>query len=515
MITNKHLPVLLAGLLVLSFGGCRKSAAPAPKAPAAEPAKTSTAAQGGTDGDRAEELEAKLHPEAEWRRQMPHAGPPKPPVLPSFKTAQLKNGLTVIVPAEKSMLPLVSFELVTRGGASTDPPELAGLAALTYAMLNEGAGSRGALQFSDAVADLGAAFGANADRDRGSAVIGGLKRNADPMVALLADAVLRPKMSEKDFARRKEQMVAALERNRGSPQGLAFEALPALIYGPEHPYGHPPTGTVETAKKMTLAEVKKARARLIGPKVSALVAAGDISLEEAVALAEKHFGKWTAVTRPEPPIRTIEVTPRKEIIIVDKAPSPQTMIAIARPIFGKGHPDEAPMTVLNEIFGGAFTSRLNMNLREDKGYTYGASSQAAYRLGVGVFVAYSAVRQDVTAQSLQEFMNELEGLTKRPPTDEEVALAKAGIIRGLTGNFERTAASAVAADAIFIYALPLDYYTHLGEKYEGVDLDSVRRVANAYMKPELMKVLLVGDAQAIRPGVELNKLGPIVVREKP
>jgi zinc protease len=512
---RRHLETALLALLLAS-PACRRSAAPPPAGTPATRTGTSSASaanRAAADGPRAEA--APLHPEAEWRRTVPKGGPPKPPVLPAFQTAKLRNGLTVIVPAERSLLPLVGFELVSKGGASTDPQDKAGLASLTYAMLNEGAGKRDAIQFSDAVADLGAQFGASADRDRASAVIGGLQRNMDAMVGLLADAVLRPRMEKKDFERRKEQMVAALERNRGSPQGLAFEALPALIYGPSHPFGHPHTGTVETVKNLTLAEVRATRARMLVPATSALVAAGDITLDQAVKLAEKHFGKWNAKETPRVAIPSVEAKPRGEVLIVDKSPAPQTMIAIGRPIFGKGDPDEAPMTVLNEIYGGAFTSRLNMNLRESKGYTYGASSQAVYRSSVGVFVAFSAVRQDVTAQGLQEFFNELEGLSKNPPTKDEVSLAKAGIIRALTGNFERTAASAVAATAIYVYDLPLDYYRKLGDKFESVDVDAVHRTADKYMKPELMKVLLVGDAKQIMPAVELTKLGPVVVREKP
>jgi zinc protease len=382
-------------------------------------------------------------------------------------------------------------------------------------MLEEGAGKRDALQFSDAVADLGADFGSASDRDRGSAGIGGLKRNADEMVALLADAILRPRMQEKDFMRRKEQQLGALKRNRGSPQGLAFEVLPELIYGGAHPYGHPPTGTLETVAKISLDDVKKAKDRMLAPDRSAFIAAGEITLEEAVKLAEKHFGKWKQEAPPVPEISALDAKKRSEVVMIDKAPAPQTMLAVARPIFGRGHPDEAAMTVANEVLGGNFSSRLNMNLREQKGYTYGAYSQAAFRLGVGVFLAFAAVRQDVTAESVAEVTRELEGMRTKPPTEDEIALAKAGIILGLPGQFERASAMAAAASLLFVYGLPLDYYATLPAKYEAVVPEDVRRVAAQHLDPATMQILLVGDAKTVAPKIESLGLGKVVVRATP
>lgn len=502
---------LIIGLglgLAAGTAGCRKSAAPPPApaqaAPATPAARTSSAA-----------AEAAAPDTAPWRKDVPKGEAPKAPVLPSFKTANLKNGLTIIVPDQRSLLPLVSFELVSIGGAATDPPGKAGLAALTFAMMAEGAGKRDAIQFSDAVANLGAGFNAAADRDHAGAAIGGLKRHSEAMLGLLADAVLAPRLAAKDFDRRKSQTVAELQRQRGSPQTLALEAAPALIYGADHPYGHPPSGTVETVPTLTLADVKGNWKRLVSPKTSALVAAGDITLEEAVKLAEKHFGKWAQAAPALPTIAEVKPEPRTAVVLLDKKNAPQTMELIGRPIFGRGSADEAPMTVLNEIYGGAFTSRLNMDLREDKGYTYHAESQATYRLGCGVFLAYSAIRQDATAQGLVEMFKQLDGLRTNPPTDEEVALAKAGIIRGLTGAFERNRAIARAADAIFVYRLPLDYYGKLADKYESVTTAAVRDVAARYLDPALMKVLLVGDAKVIKEPVEKDGLGPVVVRDKP
>lgn len=504
MRSMKHLSSTIA--LVAITTACKTAPTPAP-APTTD-AKTSTVAAGPTTADPVTPVEV-------WRNTPPAPGIEKKPVLPAFQTAKLKNGLTVMVPDQRSVVPVVSIELVAKGGAMLDGASKAGLAGLTYAMLSEGAGTRDALQLSDAVADLGASFGAAADRDRGSVSIAGLARNADAMGALLADAVLRPRFAQKDFDRRKAQLLASLARNRGSPQGLAFEAVPALVYGKDHPYGHPPTGTPETVEGLKLTDVKSAWPKLATPQTSVLVVSGALSLDDAVKLAEKHLGKWLQ-RAPKLPVAT-DVAPRtgSDVVLIDKPGAAQTMVLVARPLFGRGHPDEQAMTVANEIYGGAFTSRLNMNLREDKGYTYGAGSQVAFRQGVGVFLAYAAIRQDATAPGLAEFFKELEGLVKTPPSEDEVGHAKASIIRGLPGAFERTSALGGAGATIFVYGLPLDYFVGLPGRYERVTPTEVRGMAEKYLGPKTMQALLVGDAASVAKPVGALGLGNVTVRPVP
>lgn len=449
--------------------------------------------------------------EEAWRKARPKAAAPKEPHLPTFQKATLSSGLTLLV-AENQALPLVSFSLVIRGGSAVDPAGQAGLTALTYAMLDEGAGDLDALAFADRLADLGAGFGAASDRDSGALSISGLSKNADPMLGLLALAATQPRLQAADFERVKAQTLAAMERRRSSPQGLAFEELPGILYGPEHPLGHPPTGTPHSVAALTLEDVKAQHARTFGPKSASLVVSGAISLAAAQALAEAHFGKWSSNAEVPQPIPPKEAEPRKNVVLIDKAPAPQTMAIFARPLFGKGHPDEVPLTVANVVLGGNFTSRLNLNLREDKGITYGAGSQAIFRQGVGAFVVMSALRQDATALGLKETVKELEGMKKRPPTAAELADAKSSLIRSLTGDFETNSAIASAAAGIFINDLPLDYFQKLPERYAKVNAADMKRVASAYLQPDRMKVVLVGDG-AIAPSLAPLKLGPLEVRK--
>lgn len=450
-----------------------------------------------------------------WRAKRPDVPAPPTPVLPTFKKAVLDNGLTLLV-TEVHALPVVSFNLVTRGGATYDPAGKAGLTSLTYDMLEEGAGALGALAFSDAVADLGADFGAGGGRQSGGVYISGLVRQAGPMLGLLADALQRPKLEAQAFERRKQQTIATLLRRRGSPQGLAFERIPEMIYGAGHPFGHPATGTVESVSGLTLDDVKAQYARAFSPKHSALIVAGDITLAQAKALAETHLGAWTAAKAEAPPaVPGLEAKPRAKVTLVDKPGAAQTMMIIGRPMFAQGHPDEDTVTLANLVFGGSFGARLNMNLREAKGYTYGAHSQASFRTGVGVFVAYSALRADVTGAGLAETFGELVRLKSAPPTAEELSDARSGVIRSMPGKFETSSAIAQATAGLFVYDLPLDHYAKQAARYEAVQLPAVQAKSLEYFVPELMQILLVGDAKLVRPQLdalaETIELGEIVV----
>ena len=447
-----------------------------------------------------------------WRAERPKVGDPRPPVLPTFQKTQLANGLTIFVARDKA-LPLVSYRIVIKGGSTQDPGDKAGVTSLTFGMLDEGAGDLDALAFSDRVADLGASFGAGASRDQGGAGISGLRRNAEGMLALLADAVQRPRMAQADYDRLKEKTLADLTRRRASPQGLAMEYIPPVIYGADHPYGHPVGGTIETVQAITLNDVKTQYKRLFAPQHAALIAVGDVDVEGTKKLAEKMFGAWKAQTEDLVPVPSLEAKPRKRMVLINKAPAPQTFVLVGRPLFGRGEPDEVPVLLANAVFGGTFASRLNMNLRENKGYTYGANSNATFRRNVGVLLAYSALRQDVTTEGLKEFFGELEGLKTRPPTTEEVADAKAGRIRSLTGQFQTISAAASAASALFVYGLPLDYFAGLPQQYGAATIDDVRRVAAKYFDSGQVEVLMVGDASVVVPKLKAAGLGPIEVIE--
>lgn len=448
--------------------------------------------------------------DGDWRGEMPALGPTPEINMPTYEREVLDNGLTVLVATLRD-LPILSLRLVTRGGAAMDPGGQAGLSSLVYGMLEEGAGERSALEFSDALADLGAGFSSGSARDHGQVALTGLSRVGDDVAAILADAVRRPRLAEEDFERLRGETLAGLEARLGSPHGLAFMVVPGLVYGPEHPYGHPPSGDAKSLAGLSIADVKAHHERLLVPGRSAFVAVGDIDLEGAVALAKKHFGDWPELREDPLDIPAVEATERRQIAMVDKAKSPQTMAVIARPLFARGHPDEEALELANGVFGGSFASRLNMTLREDKGYTYGASSNVSFRRGVGVFTAASALQADHGADGIWEMLAELTRISESPPTAEELDRVKKGRIRGLPGDFERVSDLAGVAGQLFVYELPLDWYDHVAERITAVSLERVQAVAKKYLDPEVMTVLLVGDVASTKPKLEERDLGPIEV----
>ena len=443
-----------------------------------------------------------------WRKAVPQPGPEPQPQLPVFQRGKLKNGMTIMV-AEDRALPLLSMRVVIRGGSSADPQDAPGLSSFAYGLLDEGAGDRDVLAFSDALADFGLSFSSGANQDSGWVSVSGLSRNRETMMGLMADSILKPQLNKADFERVQKQTIAGLMQRRGSPSGLAFEYVPGLLYGKDHPYGHPATGTVESVEKFTLSRVRRHLPKILTPWRACLIVSGDINLEEATKMAEKFLGKWKGTRRPSPKPRALEATTRSKITLIHKANSPQTMVILFRPIFGQGDPADAPLTVTNQIYGGSFASRLNLFLREEKGYTYGARSTLSTRRNVGAYLAYAKIKQDKTALGLQAFFDEMSGMKEKPPSSEEINRAKNGLIRSLTGQFESINAAAGAAVSLFIYGLPLDYYAQLPATYAGVQESAVKKAIEDYLIGEVFNVVLVGDAEKIQAEVKKLKLGDV------
>ncbi len=445
----------------------------------------------------------------DWRSERPPVPAAEAPVLPSFSRAELGNGLALYV-TEVDTVPLVSFRLVTLGGSSADPDGRDGLTSLMYALMEEGAGDLDALAFSDRVADLGARFGAASARDHGVLSIGGLARQAPELMRLLASTAREPRFDPGAFTRVKAETLASIERSLASPQGAAFMLFPGLVYGEGHPLAHPPSGTTNSMGALQLSDVQAQYEATFAPNRSALIVTGALSLEDARRLAEAHFGSWAKGSEAPAALPPAEPRPRQAIHIVDRPGSAQTLVLFGRPLFGRGGPDEIPLSLANEAFGGAFTSRLNSNLREDKGYTYGASSNVTFRRGVGVFLAYSAVQSQVTGPAVQEILRELAGLTNAPLRTAELELARDGIVRSLPGQFQTAGAIGSAAVSLYVYDLPLDYFRDLGERYATASLSRVQRTSQSYLSPDSMQILLVGDMSEVLPQLKALDLGPTV-----
>jgi zinc protease len=327
--------------------------------------------------------------------------------------------------------------------------------------------------------------------------------------------VRQPRFAKADFDRRKKQQLANLALMVGNPRFLATEAFFATVYGEDHPYGHPSTGTPETVERLALADAQRFWTENVGPAAAALVIAGDVTLERATELARTYFGDWKGQAKPADKPAAPPSAVRKQVVFVPKPGLNQTVIVMGRPALAAGAPEEFALDLATQVFGGFFGSRLNMNLREAHGYTYGAGASVDPRHGVGPLMASSAVRGDATAAALQEFMNELNGMKSRPVSQDELEAAREGQIRSLPGSFETVTGLGMAAADLFWKELPLDRYAQMVEGYQNVDGKSVQRVAESYFEPTRQQIVLVGDPDTVQMQVPSLNLGEIVVREPP
>src|SRR5690606_38149775 len=479
---------LFTSLLALAFlAGCKSTPQPVPDAPV-------TAAS--TEVDES------------WRASQPQPGDAPEMQLPTFEAASLDNGMRVLI-SRRTELPLVTLAVSCKAGAALDPKGKAGLADISYRMLLEGAGTRDALAFDDAFADLGVSPGVGVGYGGGLLSATVLTENADAALGLLADALIRPRLDEASFKRRHAQTLANLARLSSVPSHLSAWANAEAIFGADHPYGELTGGTEPSVRNIRRADVQRFLKANLGPRVCAVVAAGDITLEDAKGLAQKHFGRWKGTAQPPLAPEVPELSPRKEVILVEVPDLQQTHVSVGRPGLTHGDPQEAALDLATSVFGGMFGSRLNMNLREDKGYTYGAGAYSSTRLGPGVVGARSAVRADVTGPSVTEFFKELEGIHSRPITEQELAEAREGLLRSTPGDFETIGALAGTASSIFQRDAELDMVaTHLAA-LEAADLAAVQAAADAFLKPELMKLILVGDPETVKSQVGPLNLGTI------
>jgi len=447
----------------------------------------------------------------EWRKDKPAPGPAPVLHLPAPQEFTLENGLKVLV-VENHALPVLSAEIVSRAGSVNDPDGKSGLATLTSEVMSDGTTSRDLTKLADDEERIGARLMTNAAMDSGSVGIDMLTSHTDEGMELLADVAEHPGFRGEDIDRRSKQRLVRIAQETDNVQSMAGRVGPELVFGHE-PYGRSGTGTAESVASLTATDFSAFYAAHYGPRDSALVLAGDLTRTQADVLARKYFGKWTGKTEAPATVPQAPAPPPTHVVIVDKPGAPQTALEV----FGLGVPESSPdeeiLTVMNYTLGGSFGSRINMNLREAHGYTYGANSVYRDYLEGGLFVAGGLVRTDVTAPAAKELMTELRNFTTKPSTADELAAAKEATERSLPGRFETDASMVRAIDGIFLDDRPLDYYTKLPAKYEGVTEADIARVAKQYIHPDQLVIVAAGDRAKIEPALKDAGLGPVEVRD--
>ncbi len=434
---------------------------------------------------------------------------PKPEGNPDFAPPKvtrrkLSNGLELIV-AERHELPILSMRLVVKGGATQAPAGKEGLGSLTAALLTEGTTDRDALELAQELAEIGANLDATADAESFGLSLSTLTRHTDKALDLFADVVLNPSFPAKDLERLRLQRLAALLRQKDDATSIAGIVLPKLLYGEKHAYGRPESGTPESVKAITRDDVVALHEKLFLPNNAALIVVGDTTADAIAAKLEKALASWKPGDAPDVSAPEAPSDLKPGVYLVDKPSAAQSVLAVGQVGVPRNTPDYFAISVLNAVLGGQFSSRINLNLREAKGYTYGARSRFDYRLGAGPFEATTSVATGVTRPALAELVKELTDVVgERPVTEAELAFAKDRLVKGFPSRFETNSGMAGALADLVLYGLPDDYYTTFQSKVEGVTPADVARAAVKYLDFDKMAVLVVGDRAAIEE--ELGEL---------
>ena len=452
-----------------------------------------------------------INPDEPWRTQVPRAGQARPLQLATPVSAKLANGLTLIL-SERHGLPIVAANVVLRTGSDANPLDKPGMANFVAAMLDEGTAKRNALQIADDVARLGASLSTGSSMDATTISSRSLTKNFPATLEILADVVLNPSFPAEEIERQRASRLAGLVQQRDNPAQVAAQVTAAALYGPKHPYGYSEVGTEASVKALSKADMEAFWKQNFVPNNAALVVAGDISMDQLKTLAEKTFGSWQSGTPTQPALGSPTTTPAK-VVVVDKPGSPQTQVRVASIGAPRSSPDFRPMQVMNLALGGLFSSRINMNLREQHGYTYGASSQFSFRRAAGPFQVASGVRTDVTGPAVTEIFKEVRGMVEKPVSEDELKKAKDSLSNSLPGAFESSANAVSNFSNVFIYDLGLDYYTRYAEQVNAVTADQTLAAAKKYLVPNSMIVVAVGDKAKIEPQLKQLNLGVIETRD--
>lgn len=441
------------------------------------------------------------------RKELPKPGPTPALRMPTLQRATLSNGLKLIL-AERHETPVVNFNLQLDAGYAADQGGLAGASGVAMKMVLEGTKRRTSLQISDETANLGANLSAGSNLDMSSVSLSALKMNLDASLDLFADVVLNPVFPEADFKRVQAQQIAAIQREKVQPVALAQRVLPGLLYGKGHAYGNPLTGsgTEESVQQMTRASLEEFHATWVKPNNATLLVVGDTTMAEIQPKLEKLFAGWKSGVVPKKNLATVAPLDKTTIYLIDKPGAVQSMILAGHLAPPRENPNEAAIDVMNTILGGAFTSRLNMNLREDKHWAYGAQTMVLGARGQRTFMAYAPVQSDKTKESLQEIDKELRAIIKdRPVTDEEITKSKLNLTLSLAG--ERETKGAVLGDIAEInrYGLPEDYFTTYAQRVNALERKDISAAAEIVLRPTRMVYVVVGDRTQVEKG--LKELG--------
>ncbi|MFN7979442.1 MAG: pitrilysin family protein [Vicinamibacterales bacterium] len=431
--------------------------------------------------------------------------------LPPIQKFTLGNGLRVWL-LEQHEVPLVQANLVVLSGASADVPGQFGTASMTAAMLDEGAAGKAALALADEIEFLGATLSTSASFDASAVRLSTPATKLGDAMGLMAQVALTPDFPQSELDRLRTERLTSLLQARDDASALVGLAFPRLLYGPEHRYGTGASGTETSLKALGVGELRAFHRAHYRPDNAVLIVVGDITPAALRPLVERRFGSWKAegAMAPALPVRNSPQPGKRQIYIVDKPGAAQSQIRIGLVGVPRSTPDYIALDVLNTMLGGSFTSRLNQNLRETHGYTYGAFSMFDMRKAAGPFFAMAGVQTDKTADALKEFFVELTNIVKPVPADELDRFKNYAAL-GYAGEFETSSQLAGKLEELAVHGLPEETFSTYVGAVQKVTPADIQRVAKQYLLLDKLAVVVVGDRASIEAPIRATNLGPVTI----
>ncbi|HEX5786623.1 MAG TPA: pitrilysin family protein [Woeseiaceae bacterium] len=443
-------------------------------------------------------------------------GPPIPDEFPDvdfddFERAFLSNGMELLV-VRRDAVPVVQFSLLFDAGYSADAFAELGTSNLVMTMLDEGTKRRSALEISEELASLGSVLSMGANVDQSNVYLNTIRDSLDPSLDIFADVVLNPQFPENELTRLKKQVAAGIQAEQNSPVQLALRVVPNLIYGEGHAYDMPLTGsgTVESLETIERGDLVEFHETWFRPNNATMVVVGDTSLAEIQPKLEKLFAGWDAADVPQKNIGAAKTIDEEHVYIIDRPGAEQSVVISAEVVPPAKDADEFALQAMNDVLGGAFSARVNMNLREDKAWAYGAYTFVLGGAGPRPFIGYAPVQTDKTALSMQELRNELVAIqSSQPPEADELARAMDENTLSLPGTWETAGAVAGSLAEMVRYGYDDDYWDKYAERVRGLSLAEVREAAQTYINPDNLVWVVVGDRDRIEDEVRALEFGPV------
>ncbi|MFN2571435.1 MAG: M16 family metallopeptidase [Gemmatimonadales bacterium] len=471
----------------------------------------SAAARWLSDGDWT--LEVHPYPDYETvagavdRTKVPEAGTPPEARFPSIARATLPNGLKIVL-AERHSIPQVNLTLLVDAGYAADQFASPGTASLALDMLDEGTTRRTALQISDTLLQLGAQLGTGSQLDVSRVSLSTIKETLDPALDIFADVVLHPSFPQADFQRLQRQRLARIQREKVQPVQMALRVFPQLLYGANHAYGNPLTGsgTEQSVSRMNRDDLVRFHRTWFKPNHATVVVVGDVTMAEIQPRLTRLFSGWQTGEVPQKNVSTVADQPRPVVYILDRPGAEQSFILAADLAAPKANPHEYAIEAMTSLLGGQFTSRVNMNLREAKHWSYGAFTFIWDARGQRPFIAYAPVQTDKTKESMVEVDRELRGILGTKPVDtDELSKAQANLTLTLPGNWETMDAVQGSLEQMVTYGLDDNYFETYAQRVRGLKIPDATAAAQETIRPDHLVWVVVGDRAKIEAGIrELN-----------